>query len=58
MEEILKMILQLIEEKAYIPGNWYGVSESKVVNLDDVKRIIKEYMKSGFETNKLCLWKE
>lgn len=44
MEETLKIILKLIEDKAYIPGNWYGVSESKVVNLDDVKRIIKEQM--------------
>lgn len=45
MEEKLKLILNMIENKAYIPGNWYGVSESKVVNLDDVKRIIKEFMK-------------
>lgn len=44
MEETLKIILELIEDKAYIPGNWYGVSESKVINLGDVKCIIKEYI--------------
>lgn len=44
MEETLKTILKLIENKAYVPGNWCGVSESKVAKLEDVKRIIKEFI--------------
>lgn len=42
-EELIEELIEKITEKAYIPSDWYGVSESKSVNLDDVIDVLNEY---------------
>lgn len=42
-EEIIKDLIEKIEEKAYVPSDWVGVTERKVVRLNDVINILKEY---------------
>ena len=38
-----KIIKKEINYKAYLPGDWIGVSEVKVVNLRDVFEIIDKH---------------
>lgn len=40
--ENVEILIEMIKEKAYIPGDWTGVSESKVIRLDDVLEIINQ----------------
>lgn len=40
--ENVEKLIEMIKEKAYIPRDWIGVSESKVVRLDDVLEIINQ----------------
>ena len=42
-EDLIKEIKEKIEEKSYIPNDWDGVSERKVVNLNDVIDVLNEY---------------
>ena len=42
-EELIKELIEKIEEKAYVPNDWYGLSDSKVVELDDVVSVLNEY---------------
>ena len=42
-EDLIKEITEKIEEKAYISNDWAGVSERKVVNLNDVIDVLNEY---------------
>lgn len=42
-EKIIRELTEKIEEKAYIPVDWVGVSEIKVVKLDDIINILNEY---------------
>ena len=40
--ENVEKLIEMIEEKAFVPGDYQGISEIKVVFLDDVLEIIKE----------------
>ena len=42
-EELIEELIEKIKKKAYTPSDWYGVSENKAVNLDDVIDILNEY---------------
>ena len=42
-EELIRELIEKIEEKAYTLNDWYGVSERKVVELDDVISVLNEY---------------
>lgn len=42
-EELIIEIIEKIKEKAYIPNDWYGVSENKEVHLSDVIDVLNEY---------------
>ena len=42
-EELIRELIEKIEEKAYVPSDWVGVSEIKVVGLNDVINILNEY---------------
>ncbi len=42
-KKLAKIIKKEINDKAYVPGDWVGVSEVKTVRLDDVLQIIDKY---------------
>ena len=42
-EELVKELIEKIKEKAYVPSDWRGVTERKVVRLNDVINILNEY---------------
>ena len=39
-EENVEKLVAMLKEEAYIPRDWAGVSELKVVNLDNVLSLI------------------
>lgn len=41
-DENLEKLIEMVKEKAYVPADWVGVSELKVVRLDDVLEIIEQ----------------
>ena len=41
-EENVNRLIEAIKEKAYVPGDWVGVSDVKTVRLDDVLDLIEE----------------
>lgn len=41
-EENVFKLIAMIKEEAYIPREWEGVSETKVVNLENVLGIIEQ----------------
>ena len=42
-EGLIKELIEKIEDKAYVPCDWVGVSENKIVSLNDVISILNEY---------------
>lgn len=50
-EENVQKLIEMVKEKAYIPGDRIGVSDKKVVRLDDVLEIIEE-----LKINQKGLW--
>ncbi len=42
-KDIVKAIKKEIKDKAYVPGDWVGVSDVQVVRLSDVLWIIDKY---------------
>ena len=42
-KKLAEIIKREIENKAYVPGDWVGVSEVKEVHLRDVLQIIDKY---------------
>lgn len=41
-EENIEKLIAMIKQEAYVPGEWRGISEIKVVNLENVLRIINQ----------------
>ena len=41
-EELIRELIEKIKDKAYIPNDWYGVSEGKAVSLSDVIDVLNE----------------
>ena len=42
-EELIRELIEKIEDKAYIPNDWYGIGENRVVSLSDVIDVLNEY---------------
>lgn len=42
--ENVEKLIEMVKEKAYVPGGFTGLTEFKVVDLDDVLRIIQEFI--------------
>lgn len=42
IEDIINELIEEIIEKSYTPNSYVGVSNMKVVNLDDVIQIIRD----------------
>ena len=41
-EENVEKLIAMIKEEAYVPGEWQGVSEIKVVHLENVLGLIEQ----------------
>lgn len=41
-EENVEKLIAMIKEEAYVPGDWAGVSEIKVVHLENVLGLIEQ----------------
>lgn len=41
-EELIRELIEKIKDKAYVPNDWYGASERKVVSLSDVIDVLNE----------------
>ena len=41
-EENVEKLIEMIKQEAYVPGDWAGVSEIKVVHLEKVLDLIEE----------------
>ena len=41
-EENVEKLIAMLKEEAYVPGDWAGVSEIKVVNLENVLGLIEQ----------------
>ena len=48
-KKLAEIIKREIENKAYVPGDWVGVSEVKEVHLRDVLQIIDKYTEEGYD---------
>lgn len=42
-EENVKDLIEAVKESAYVPGDWFGVSDMKVVRLEDVLTLIDRF---------------
>lgn len=41
-EENVDKLIAMLKEEAYVPGNWKGISEIKVVHLENVLCLIEQ----------------
>lgn len=41
-EENVEKLIAMIKQEAYVPGDWRGISEVKVVNLENILGIIEQ----------------